>query len=119
LLLLVGIFVAGIGWSFALGSAAALPLGTLLQAAGLAVSTAVLVVYVAGEDDYRGNGIRRWDAYDAKPLTIAAACLGLLALALLIIARAARRRDLALFGFVASAFAAVLQIGAFAATATN
>ena len=114
LLLLAGIFVAGIAWSFAIGRTAALS-WTLPQAAGLAVSTAVLAVYVAREDDYRRNGISRWDAYDAKPLTVSAACLGLVAAALLLVAWKTRRRDLALVAFVVSAFAAVVQFMAFAA----
>jgi len=41
-----------------------------------ALSTAALAVYVASEDDYRGNGISRWEAYDAGGLTVAAALAG-------------------------------------------
>lgn len=31
---------------------------------------------MASEDDYRGNGISRWEAYEAGGLTIAAALAG-------------------------------------------
>jgi hypothetical protein len=46
------------------------------QAALAALSTAALAVYVASEDDYRDNGISRWEAYDADGLTVAAALAG-------------------------------------------
>ena len=46
------------------------------QAVLAALTTAALVVYVAGEDHYRGNGISRWEAYDAGGLTVAAALAG-------------------------------------------
>ncbi len=48
----------------------------LADSAVLALSSAFLVVYVAGEDDYRGTGITRWEAYDVKLLTGVAVAVG-------------------------------------------
>jgi hypothetical protein len=46
------------------------------QAVLAALTTAALIVYVASEDDYRDNGMSRWEAYDAGELTLAAAVAG-------------------------------------------
>jgi hypothetical protein len=47
--------------------------------------------HTSGEDDYRDNGISRWDAYDAQALTIASVALGAAAVAVIVFALARRR----------------------------
>jgi hypothetical protein len=56
----------------------------IAQAAIFLWGAAYLTYYVASEDDYRGGGISRWDAYDAHVVTVAAiaACLAVAAGAL-------------------------------------
>jgi hypothetical protein len=49
-----------------------------LTAAGYLALTAWTVVYVASDDDYRDNGISRWNTYGAKPITVVAIAATLL-----------------------------------------
>jgi len=81
----------------ALGAQALLALG----------GSVYLALYVAGEDDYRSNGTTRWDAYDAKGLTLSAIAMGLavtvLALALVAWPRKRFFPALGLAGIVAAA----------------
>ena len=96
---------------------ARIALGTqALLAAGASV---YLALYVAGEDDYRANGTTRWEAYDAKGLTLTAVALGL-AVAVLAVALAAwpRRRFFPALG-LAGIVAAVLIFLAFVANTLN
>ena len=91
----------------------------LIEAAVLAASTATLVGYVASEDDYRDNGISRWEAYDAQVLTSVAVAAGAVAAAALVLAWKRWRRPLAVTAFLAAAGAAALQFVAFLANSLN
>jgi hypothetical protein len=90
-----------------------------LQAAVVAGSTVAVVIYVAAEDDYRDTGISRWEAYDAKALTVSAVALGAAAAVGLVAAAALRRRRLRMTAFLASSAAAVLQFMAVLANSLN
>ena len=91
----------------------------LMQAAGLAVASVALTLYVAAEDDYRSDGTSRWEAYDVKELTVVAVAVGGLAVAALVWASATQRRGPAIGGFVASSAAAALQFAAMIANTVN
>ena len=58
-----------------------------------AAASVYLALYVAGEDDYRHNGMSRWEAYDARGLTAAAIACGVVVslFAALVASRPARR----------------------------
>jgi hypothetical protein len=111
LLILIDLFVA-----VALLAVAVLPrlgAGTIRSAAVAAlplVAGALLAVYVFGEDDYRGGGISRWDAYrspgGALGTMFVASIVAMLGAAALL-AYAARRGRLGLFRAIALATAAV------------
>ena len=96
-----------------------LRVGALGQAAGVALSTVVLTLYVASDDSYRDNGTSRWDAYGAQKLTVVAVFLGVVAITLLCAASALRRRDLAVGGFLISTAAAGLEFVAIFANTLN
>ena len=90
------------------------------EAVWLAVTTAALIAYIAGDDAYRDNGISRWDAYDAHALTIAAVGLG--AAAIVAVGFALVRRHSARAALVAglvAVVASVLQLAAFIANTVN
>ena len=90
------------------------------EAVWLAVATTALIAYIAGEDDYRDNGISRWDAYDAHAVTIAAVALGAAAIAAVGFALARRHsaRAAVVAGLVA-VVASVVQVAAFIANTVN
>jgi hypothetical protein len=81
----------------------------LVLAVVVAASTVSLAVYVAGEDDYRRNGISRWAAYDAELVTVVAVAAGAVVAVLLLVAAA---RDRLVLGAVTS----LLSVGAAALT---
>ena len=89
------------------------------QAAGIAVASLALVLYVASEDDYRDNGTSRWDAYGAQEITVVGVALGLTAALILGAASLLRRRDLAVGGFLVSSAAAVVVFVAIFANSLN
>jgi hypothetical protein len=91
----------------------------LMQGGIVAISTLVLALYVASEDDYRRGGITRWEAYDAKELTAGAIAIGLAASVLLLIAAARGRHSLGIAASLASAAAGVLAFMAFFANSLN
>ena len=91
----------------------------LAQASAIAVSTVAVIVYVAGEDDYRGGGVSRWEAYDARALTVSAVSVGIAAVVGLVAASATDRRALGVTAFVVSAVAAALQFAAVLANSLN
>jgi hypothetical protein len=73
------------------------------------VDAVLLISFVFGEDDYRGNGITRWDAYRSPggalgPMFVASVALLVVAAGLLVVAGARGRRRL----FGATALAASL-----------
>jgi drug/metabolite transporter (DMT)-like permease len=76
-----------------------------------------LALYVAGEDDYRSNGTTRWDAYDAKGLTLTAIAMGL-AVTMLALALVAwpRKRFLPALGLAGIVAAALIFVAFFANT---
>ena len=113
------VVVGGLGLTAAIARPSALRLGTVIESAGLVVTTLFLVAYVAGEDDYRDNGTSRWDAYGAQHFTATAVVAGLGAIALLAAARLTRNRWLAVAGFLCAAAAAVLQFLAVFANSLN
>jgi tellurite resistance protein TehA-like permease len=88
------------------------------QAALAGLTTAALVVYVAGEDDYRGNGISRWDAYDAEALTVCAALAGAALVALAVFGTTRGGRVALIVGPAGVAVAALFFV-AFAANSLN
>ena len=91
-----------------------------VEALFLAVATPALIAYVAAEDDYRDNGISRWDAYDAHVLTIAAVALGAAAIVAVafVLARQRSARGARFVGLLALA-AWVAQIAAYIANTAN
>ena len=91
----------------------------LIEAAVLAASSATLVGYVASDDDYRDNGVSRWEAYDAQVLTSVAVAAGVVAAAALVLTWRSRRRPLAVTAFLSAAGAAALQFVAFLANSLN
>lgn len=91
----------------------------VVQAAAVAGSALGLAIYVASEDAYRGNGISRWEAYDAHELTVVAVAAGAAAALVLSVAAARDRRRLAATAFLGSSAAAVLGFTAFLANSLN
>ena len=92
--------------------------GALGAQALLAVGASLyLALYVAGEDDYRSNGTTRWEAYDAKGLTLTAIAVGL-AVTVLALALVAwpRKRFLPALGLAGIVAAALIFIAFFANT---
>lgn len=89
--------------------------GQALLFAGVSV---YLVLYVVGEDDYRDNGISRWEAYDAHLVTVTAVVAGFATCALALAAARGRRRLSKLAGAF-GALSAVLLGLAFIANALN
>jgi hypothetical protein len=93
--------------------------GAMVQAVVVALSTLGLALYVASEDDYRRNGISRWDAYDAKGLTIVAVVVGVGAAIGLFVAVTRDRRRLGVVALLASTVAGALMFAAFLANSLN
>ena len=91
----------------------------LVEAVVVAAASFALVGYVASEDHYRGNGISRWDAYDAKGLTAAAVAAGLLAAAAMVVARLRKDYRVAAGSLITASVAATLQFVAFFANSLN
>jgi hypothetical protein len=89
--------------------------GQTLLFAGVSV---YLVVYVVGEDDYRDNGISRWEAYDAHLVTVAALVAGFATCVVALLAARGRRR-LARAAGALGALSAVLLGLAFIANSLN
>jgi hypothetical protein len=120
--LLVLILIVFSFWTLAVRaapSASGLVRPTLLcQALLFVAASGWLARYVAGEDDYRRNGISRWEAYDAHGVTVAAIGAGLAVAALALLAF---RRDGPIVRAVglASVATAVLFLVAFAANSLN
>jgi hypothetical protein len=108
--LAVAVGVRGDGWPRPVAFA---------YAAFLAGWAIVLAFYVAGEDDYRGGGISRWDAYDAHPVTVAAIGIGLVAAVALAGAATHGHTGLVVSGFLGSSAAFLLQFIAFLANSLN
>ncbi len=120
-LLLALVAIAGLALAtFTLFGARELPRrGALALSALLAVSTVSLGIYVAGEDHYRRGGITRWEAYDARGLTVAAISVGLAAVVGLVVAGIQNRRALGSAAFLACGAAGVLQFLALFANSLN
>jgi hypothetical protein len=66
-------------------------LSLALEALLSAGVTVYLVFYVVGEDDYRDNGISRWEAYDVHPVTVAAVVAGSAAAVVAVVAARGHR----------------------------
>ena len=83
-----------------------------------AVACAYLIYYAASEDSYRRGGISRWEAYDAKALTVGAiaTCLAVSGVALVADRRRGRLAWLAGVGGIA---ASLLFFAAVAANSLN
>ena len=102
------------------GRIAGLPrAASVIDAALLGLITAALVSYVAGEDDYRMNGITRWDAYDVRPLTVTAVVAGALGVAGVALGVLRSSRWIGVMSLLVCAIAAALQIAAFVANTAN
>ena len=93
--------------------------GATVQAVVVALSTLGLALYAASEDDYRRNGISRWDAYDAKGLTVVAVVVGVCAAIGLFVAATQDRRRLGGVALLASSVAGALMFAAFLANSLN
>jgi hypothetical protein len=91
----------------------------MVQAGIVALTTFVLALFVASEDEYRRGGISRWEAYDAKELTAAAIAMGAAASIMLLLAAARGRQRLGTAAALASTAAAVLAFMAFLANSLN
>jgi hypothetical protein len=91
----------------------------LVQGGMVAVTTLVLALYVASEDDYRRGGITRWEAYDATELTAGAIVMGVAASIMLLLAAARGRQGLGMAAALASTPAGVLAFTAFFANSLN
>jgi hypothetical protein len=92
--------------------------GALGAQALLAVGASLyLAFYVAGDDDYRLDGTTRWEAHDAKGLTLSAIALGL-AVTMVAVALVAwpRKRFLPALGLAGIAAAALIFVAFFANT---
>jgi hypothetical protein len=79
------------------------------------VSVVLLVVFVFGEDSYRGNGISRWDAYRSpggalEPMFFATVALMTLAAGSIVLA-VVRRQDRMMRAAALGAAAAALLLG--------
>ena len=91
----------------------------MVQAGIVGLTTFVLALYVASEDDYRRGGISRWEAYDAKELTVGAIAVGAAASIMLLLAAARGRQRLGTAAALTSTAAAVLAFMAFLANSLN
>jgi hypothetical protein len=112
--------VAGVGLAGAVVlGVARWRVAALVQGGIVAVTTLVLALYVASEDDYRGGGITRWEAYDAKELTAGAIALGVAASIMLLLAAARGRHRLGIAASLASTAAGVLAFMSFFANSLN
>jgi hypothetical protein len=89
--------------------------GQALLFAGVSI---YLVLYVVGEDDYRDNGISRWQAYDAHLITVAAVVAGLATCPLALVAARGRRLLSQLVGAIGTLSAVLLGL-AFIANSLN
>ena len=121
-LLLPLLALAGVGFAAAgVWSQRAFPISAIGEAAGVALATVVLVLYVAREDSYRDGGTSRWDAYGAQGLTAAAVSVGVAAVIFLVLGAALRRRGwpLAAVGILVATAAAVLEFLAIFANSLN
>ncbi len=118
LLALVSLFVLA-GGAAALWEAGITRFALAAQGLLSAVAGIYLAFYVAGEDDYRADGTSRWDAYDARGITVAAVALALVVsfLAFLLAARP-RKRFLPALG-LAGLIAAGLLVYALLANSLN
>jgi hypothetical protein len=111
---------AGVGLAGAVALGVARWRGAAIVQGGIvALTTFVLALYVASEDDYRGGGITRWEAYDAEELTAAAIAIGVTASIMLLLAAAWDRHRLAIAAALASTAAGVLAFAAFLANSLN
>jgi hypothetical protein len=90
-----------------------------VQAAAVAASTVGLALYAGSEDDYRRDGVSRWDAYDAKAVTIAAILAGAVAATVLLLAAARNRPGLGGAAPLLSIGAAALILAAYVANTAN
>ena len=111
--------LAGLAFATSISTPWTLRVGTLVQAAGVALATVGLVLYVQTEDSYRDNGMSRWDAYGAHSATVAAVILGCVAVVLLIAAWIVRRRVPAMAAFVVSIVAGFALTAATMANSVN
>lgn len=112
--------VAGVGLAGAVGlGVARWRVAALVQGGIVAVTTLVLALYVASEDDYRRGGITRWEAYDARELTAGAIAMGVTASIMLLLAAAQGRHWLGIAASLASTAAGVLAFAAFLANSLN
>jgi hypothetical protein len=91
----------------------------IVQGGIVALTTFVLALYVASEDDYRRGGITRWEAYDAQELTAGAIASGVAASIMLLLAAARGRHWLGIAAALASTAAGVLAFTAFLANSLN
>lgn len=89
------------------------------EAVVLAATTAGLIAYVAGEDDYRRTGVSRWDAYDAQALTVTAVGVALAAITAFFLALGRRSSSLAVLASVAALAACALLTASFLANSLN
>jgi hypothetical protein len=111
---------AGVGLAGAVALGVAQWRGAAMVQGGIvALTTFVLALYVASEDDYRRGRISRWEAYDAKELTAAAVAIGVAASTMLLLAGGRDRRRLGIAAALASTAAAVLAFTAFLANSLN
>ena len=92
---------------------------SVIDAALLGLITAALVSYVAGEDHYRMDGTTRWDAYDARPLTVAAVAAGALGVAGVALGVLRSSRWIGATSLLVCAAAAAVQLVAFIANTAN
>ena len=91
----------------------------LVTAVAVAASTIALVAYAASEDDYRNNGMTRWEAYDAQTLTALAVAAGALAAIGLFVTWIRRDGRLAIASFATASGAGGAQFLAFFANSLN
>jgi hypothetical protein len=112
--------VAGVGLAGAIAlSVARWRVAAVVQGGIVAITTLMLALYVASEDDYRRGGITRWEAYDAKELTAGAVAIGVAASIMLLLAAARGRHWFGIAAFLASSAAGVLAFMAFLANSLN
>ena len=80
--------------------ARAIAVGTVAEAACVALMTLGLVGFVASEDTYRDDDTSRWVAYNSHEIVVWAVLVAGVTVALLLAAQHMRRRDLAVGGFL-------------------
>ncbi len=96
-----------------------LKLGTVAEAATVALMTVGLIGFVASEDTYRDDGTSRWDAYNSHGPVLLAVFFAAFSVTFLVSAWRLRRRDLAVAGFLVASLASVLTFAAVLANALN